>query len=211
MERLRRAQHKRRLSWMPWLYHVLKPGHRVWAVPWQARVQARLCALETVEIGPDCFVAPEARIFAEPGRSVRLGARCTGAATAFIHGPVEFGSDVSINPGVHLDGGRRGIRVGAGTRIAAGVRIFAFNHGMAASRPIRAQPVVSRGVEIGSDVWLGAGAGVTDGVSIGDGAVVGMGAVVTCDVPEHAVVAGVPARLIGRRDGACASGVGGGA
>ena len=54
---------------------------------------------------------------------------------------------------------------------------------------------------IGRDVWIAAGAGVTDGVTIGDHAVIGMGAVVTRDVPEWAIVGGVPARVIGdRRD-----------
>lgn len=49
---------------------------------------------------------------------------------------------------------------------------------------------------IGNDVWIGTGARIVDGVSIGDGAVVLAGAVVTKDVPEYAVVGGVPARVI---------------
>ena len=43
---------------------------------------------------------------------------------------------------------------------------------------------------------------VVDGVTIGDHAVVGMGAVVTRDVPPWTIVAGNPARPIGRRPGA---------
>ncbi|HCE39958.1 MAG TPA: acyltransferase, partial [Alcanivorax sp.] len=62
--------------------------------------------------------------------------------------------------------------------------------------------VRSRGIRIGRDVWLGARAGVVDGVTIGDHAVVGMGAVVTRDVPPWTIVAGNPARPIGRRPGA---------
>jgi len=59
--------------------------------------------------------------------------------------------------------------------------------------------VRSRGIRIGRDVWVGANAGITDGVSIGDHAVVAMGAVVTRDVPDWAIVAGVPAVVLGDR------------
>lgn len=50
--------------------------------------------------------------------------------------------------------------------------------------------------EIGSDVWIGDGAFIKAGVCIGNGAVVGMGAVVTKNVPDYAVVAGNPARVV---------------
>ena len=49
---------------------------------------------------------------------------------------------------------------------------------------------------IGNDVEIMAGAIVIGGVHIADGAKVGAGAVVTKDVPEHTVVAGVPARVL---------------
>ena len=197
--RLLRAQHKRRLSWMPWLYFTLKPQHRAWAESWQAKVRARLEALETVRVEPSAFVAPEARIFAEPGRDVVIGPEAYVAAEAFVHGPVRIGARVSVNPRVTMDGGAAGIEIGEDVRIASGARLFAFDHGLAPDRAIREQPVQSRGIRVGRDVWIGAGAGVTDGVSIGDGAVVGMGAVVTRDVEPYAVVGGVPATVIGRR------------
>jgi UDP-2-acetamido-3-amino-2,3-dideoxy-glucuronate N-acetyltransferase len=44
---------------------------------------------------------------------------------------------------------------------------------------------------------IGSNATIMGGVTIGEGALVGAGAVVTRDVPPHAVVAGVPARIIG--------------
>ncbi|MFC5676981.1 DapH/DapD/GlmU-related protein [Aeromicrobium endophyticum] len=53
-------------------------------------------------------------------------------------------------------------------------------------------------VTIGDRVFIGANAVVQMGVTIGDEAVVGAGAVVTKDVPPRTVVAGNPARPIGR-------------
>lgn len=50
--------------------------------------------------------------------------------------------------------------------------------------------------EIGSDVWLCPGSHVLSGVRIGHGAIVGAGSVVTKDVPDFAVVAGNPARIV---------------
>jgi acetyltransferase-like isoleucine patch superfamily enzyme len=44
---------------------------------------------------------------------------------------------------------------------------------------------------------IGSNATVLCGITIGEGAIVGAGAVVTKDVPDHAIVAGVPARVIG--------------
>lgn len=49
---------------------------------------------------------------------------------------------------------------------------------------------------IGNDVWIGVQTIVVGGVRIGNGAVIGAGAVVTKDVPDYAIVAGVPAKII---------------
>ena len=52
---------------------------------------------------------------------------------------------------------------------------------------------------IGNDCWIGEGASIIGGLSIGDGAVVLANATVTKDVPPYAIVAGVPAQIIGYR------------
>ncbi|WP_298768980.1 acyltransferase [uncultured Shewanella sp.] len=195
------AQHKQRLAYMPWLYYTLKPKHKQWALPWQAQIQSQLCALETITLGDNCFIAPQARLFAEPGRDITMGNQCMIAADSFIHGPISLGNEVAINHGCSLDGGRAGIIIGDKTRIANNVTIYAFNHGMNIRQSIYQQKVSSEGINIGEDVWIGAQAGIVDGVNIGSHSVIGMGAIVTKDVAPYAIMAGNPARQIGdRRD-----------
>jgi len=48
---------------------------------------------------------------------------------------------------------------------------------------------------IGHDSWIGHGATIMGGITIGTGAIVGSGAVVTRDVPDYAIVVGVPAGI----------------
>lgn len=57
-----------------------------------------------------------------------------------------------------------------------------------------AQPAVV----VGEDAWIGARATLLKGARIGAGAVVGAAAVVDFDVPPLAIVAGNPARIVGR-------------
>ncbi len=69
-------------------------------------------------------------------------------------------------------------------------------------RPDRAvidQPRTSRGIVLGDNVWLGTGAKVLDGVRIGSDVVIGANAVVNADLPDGAVAAGVPARVLRSR------------
>ena len=185
---------------MPYLYFRLKAADQPWAHAWQAKIHAEISDVEHVVVHSTAFLASSAHLFAEPGRTIRIASRAAIGAETFVHGPLLLGEDSSINPRCYLDGGRAGIVIGANVRIATGVRMFAFDHGMAPTELIREQPVRSRGILIGDDVWIGAGAQLTDGVRIHDGAVVAMGAVVTRDVASGEVVAGVPARVIKRRD-----------
>ena len=77
--------------------------------------------------------------------------------------------------------------------IADRVMLIDFDHGVVeVDRPIREQGIYKRDVRVGHNVWIGYGACVLRGVSIGDNSIVGTNAVVTKDVPENAVVGGVP-------------------
>ena len=51
-------------------------------------------------------------------------------------------------------------------------------------------------VVIKNDVWIGANSVIMPGITIGNGAVIGAGAVVTKNVPDYAIVVGVPAKVL---------------
>lgn len=65
--------------------------------------------------------------------------------------------------------------------------------------PMNQQGVDEADIVIGDDVWIGYGAQIMSGVTVGSHSIVGAGAVVTHDVPEYAIVGGVPARVIRMR------------
>jgi acetyltransferase-like isoleucine patch superfamily enzyme len=51
-------------------------------------------------------------------------------------------------------------------------------------------------ITVGNDVWIGDDVIVLPNVNIGDGVCIGAGSIVTKDVPDYAIVAGNPARII---------------
>ena len=63
------------------------------------------------------------------------------------------------------------------------------------------QPAKSKGdIVIKDEAWLGYGTIILDNVSIGFGAVIGAGSVVTNDIPDYAIAAGIPAKIIKMRN-----------
>jgi acetyltransferase-like isoleucine patch superfamily enzyme len=94
------------------------------------------------------------------------------------------------------------VTVGRDTLIAAYCYLIGGDHDFSdPSVPIVAQARRSRGVVVGDAAWLGAGARILDGVTIGDHAIVGAAAVVREAVPPGAIAAGIPARIVGQREG----------
>jgi len=92
------------------------------------------------------------------------------------------------------------IVIGRNVLMGPRVSLLAENHNFdRVDIPIRSQGVTRRSVVIEDDCWLGIGSVVLAGVRIGKRAVVAAGAVVTKDVPPYAIVAGVPARVVGWR------------
>lgn len=91
------------------------------------------------------------------------------------------------------------IVIGRDCLISQMVTIVGSNHGIAPRTPIVDQPWTGSGVTIGDDVWIGAGSLVLPGARLGDGAVVAANSVVRGEVGAGEVVAGSPARVVGRR------------
>lgn len=111
---------------------------------------------------------------------------------------VILGNEVFIGYGAELDISDS-LTLGDHVLIAPGCFITDHHHKSGAHARIAAQGCESAPVVIEDDAWLGANAVVLPGIRIGRGAIVGAGAVVTHDVEPMAIVAGVPARIIGRR------------
>jgi maltose O-acetyltransferase len=81
------------------------------------------------------------------------------------------------------------------------VKIYTRNHGFSRiDVPMALQPVVEKTVVIKNDVWIGANVIILPGVEIGNHVLIAAGAVVTKNVPDYAVVAGVPAKIIKYRE-----------
>lgn len=104
---------------------------------------------------------------------------------------VTFGDNVFINHSAILSASG-GIEFKSGCMAAPGLRIATINHDMN-NRHIA---YTYGKVTIGENAWIGMNVTICPGVTIGKYAVIGAGAVVTKDVPDYAVVGGVPAKII---------------
>lgn len=81
------------------------------------------------------------------------------------------------------------------------VKIYTTNHIYESlDIPVQYQGLTREKVVIGNDVWLGANVVILPSVTIGNHVVVAAGAIVTKDIPDFAIVAGVPAKVIKYRN-----------
>lgn len=87
------------------------------------------------------------------------------------------------------------IEIGDNCLIAPGVHIYTAEHPLEVNSRI-AGDEFGRPVKIGNNVWIGGRSVINPGVTIGDNVVIASGSVVVKDVPDNAVVGGVPAKLI---------------
>jgi acetyltransferase-like isoleucine patch superfamily enzyme len=180
-------------------HHMLTPGYALLVVRWlwlKLRWRGRL------QTDGLCFICPKVKL--EIGRDATLyvgrwawiGHGCKIRAH---EGEVKIGAKSVLGQECTISAFQR-VAIGRECIIADRVMMIDFDHGMVeVERPIREQGIYKRDVEIGHNVWIGYGACLLRGVAVGHNAVVGTSAVVTCDVPENAVVAGIPARVIRMR------------
>lgn len=137
-----------------------------------------------------------------PGASFEVGGRVAlqrGLRIVVDSGRLSIGAGTNVNGFGTKILVAESVTIGAGCTFSWDVQILDNDfHALTVDgvqQPSRA-PVV-----IGDRVWVGTRAVILKGVTIGDGAVVAAGAVVNKDVPAGAIVAGVPAKVVGRSEG----------
>lgn len=164
-------------------------GRRMRSVYWTARLAASDGYLS---IGRGVEIAGPMNI--SIGRDVYL---VDGTSLRAVNGRLSIGSRFAANGGTRIVADHGEIVIGNGVMIGPNVIIRASNHcTIRTDIPIWEQGQTGGKIEIGDDVWIGANVVVVSGVRIGSHAIVAAGAVVTKDVPDYAIVGGVPARLI---------------
>ena len=136
---------------------------------------------EGAQVGNECVIGRSAYI----GPNVRIGDRCKVQNNALVYDPAVLADGVFIGPGAILTNDRLPRSV---TPVGEMKRADDWD------------PV---GVTVGTGASIGAGAICVAPVNIGSWSLVAAGSVVVHDVPDHALVAGNPARVIGwvGRDG----------
>ena len=109
---------------------------------------------------------------------------------------IDSGSGLGVNCRVHGP-----LHIGKNVMMGPDVTILTHTHNIERTDiPMGQQGMRVSEVVIGNDVWIGMRVIIMPGVKVGDGVVIGAGAVVTKDVPDFAIVGGVPAKIIRYRN-----------
>jgi acetyltransferase-like isoleucine patch superfamily enzyme len=149
------------------------------------------------------FVAPDATFEIGPDAVVHLGRWCWighGTKIRCHEGEVRIGAKTVLGQECTISAFQH-VSIGRECIVADRVMFIDFDHGVVeVERPIREQGIYKRDVRIGNNCWVGYGACFLRGVTVGDNCVIGTSSVVTKDLPDDAVAAGVPARVLRMRE-----------
>jgi acetyltransferase-like isoleucine patch superfamily enzyme len=154
---------------------------------------------DTAIVHPDVVLAPGCQVWhhSQVREGVRMGRGCILGKDVYVDADVTLGDYCKVQNGAQLFHGavlEDGVFVGPGVILTNDRVPRAINPDGSlkdASDWIVGRTVIRRGASIG------AGATIVTGVTIGRFAMIGAGAVVTGDVPDHALLVGVPARPVG--------------
>lgn len=125
------------------------------------------------------------------------GSNVTVYNSTTVSGDVEIGQDSWIGPFCSLDGGTVGLKIGRNCSISAACHILTHDTAKWALSMGR-HPYEYARTEIGDGCFIGSSSVITKGVILGRSCLVGAGSVVTKSFGDCSIIAGVPARQIGR-------------
>ncbi len=150
-----------------------------------------------------CFICPGVKLEIGPEATLKIGRWAWlghGCKVRVHEGEVSIGAKTVIGQECTISAFQH-VSIGRECIIADRVMLIDFDHGVTeVERPIRTQGIYKRDVRVGHNVWIGYGACILRGVTVGDNAIIGTSSVLTRAVPENAVAAGVPARVIRMRE-----------
>ena len=134
---------------------------------------------------------------------------------------VSIGNEVILKEGVKICPANAKARISIGDRTTVGYHTMLFanknivvgndcmiapfayivdsNHLTKKDIPMNNQGIEASDIIIDDDVWVGTGAKILPGVKINEGSVIAAGSVVNSDIPRYTIVAGSPAKALGKR------------
>ena len=147
---------------------------------------------ENTILGKGSSLDPTCRLGSNKNATIRIGDNTTVWRDAQWLGPIKVGNRVFINQGSYI---RPGVTLEDDVSLGPFVRLISDTHDISTGNRRTGTPR-KLPIKVGRGTWIGAGATVLGGVTIGSRAIIAAGAVVVDDVPDNAVVGGVPAKVL---------------